>query len=293
MGEEGRIRGVTLKLELPADLVYMDDAMPKIDLEVRASKRILKKLTPSDFSALIEVSGSKYIPGEPYFLKIDTSDIKGPIGVRVISADPTEMLITLDKNVSRKATVKARFKNRPALPYGYDVKTTKIIPNKVVLTGPGELVSSIKDIFTENIDLRGASESFDFTASLSNPSALIKINPQKVMAKVEIVKQVEEKILKSVPIKILYPNMVKREFDAELLSTPHVDITVVGIISKIKKLSQGDFKPYVDISPLKKPGVYNVDIDCWASVEGIKIKKIHPKRIQLKIMPPAEAKKAE
>jgi hypothetical protein len=69
----------------------------------------------------------------------------------------------------------------------------------------------------------------------------------------------------------------------ELVSIGQVDISVTGMKSKVELLKPEQLKPFVDVSAFEEPGVYNVDIGCWLSVQGVEIKNIYPPKVQVKI----------
>lgn len=282
-GEEGVIQNVPVKITIPASLVNMEDSVPKVTLSIRASQRTLRRISIADFSIEPDILTSRYVPGEPYHIKLDPSEVKAPIGVSVIKIVPEEILVTLDQNISKKVEVLPKFKNESGLPKGYAVKSATLTPCEVVITGPGKIVEGIKNVHTLPIDLKDTFDSFDFMAQVDNSTNIIKINPPKVMAKIDIVREEEEKIIRTVPLKVMTSTKGNNYFDAELLSSANVDITVSGPKNKVSQITADQLKPYVEVSAFEKPGIYNADISCFCSMDGIKIKNIFPHQVQLKI----------
>ena len=283
-GEEGIIQNVPVKINIPASLVNMEESLPRVTLTVRASQRTLRRVTAADFSIEKEILNSKYVSGEPYHIKLDPSEVKSPIGTTVIKVSPDELLVTLDQNLSRKVEVLPRFKNESGLSKGYAVKNAVITPSEVIITGPGKIIEGIKSVHTQPLDLKDTFDSFDFMVQVDSPSEIIKINPSKVMAKIEIIREEEERILRAIPLKIMTSSKGDNYFDAELLSSANVDITVSGPKDKVGQISVDQLKPYVEISAFEKPGIYNADISCFCALDGIKIKNIFPHQVQLKII---------
>ena len=283
-GEEGIIQNVPVKITIPASLVNMEETVPKVTLSIRASQRTLRRVTAADFSIETDVLNSKFVSGDPYHIKLDPSEVKTPIGVTVIKVTPEELLVTVDQNLSKKVEVLPKFRNESGLPKGYAVKNAVLMPGEVVISGPGKIIEGIKNVHTMPIDLKDTFDSFDFMAQVDNSSDIIKINPPKVMAKIEIVREEEEKIIRAVPLKIMTSTKGDNYFDAELLSSANVDITVSGPKDKVEHVSVDQLKPYVEVSAFEKPGIYNADISCFCSLDGVKIKNIFPHQVQLKII---------
>jgi YbbR domain-containing protein len=292
IGDEGKIQGVPVKINIPNSLVSMEEGAPKVTLDVRASSRNLKKLTSASFSVRVYVNESKYVSNEPYPVKITPQDVNAPLGVKVVKVEPDEILLTLDRNISRKVPVKAKLERTSKLPEGYTAGEVKLTPEEITITGPGRQVDKIKSMFTEPIPLdKTTTESFDFFIPLAVTSSVIKMNPPKVMAQVEIVREEEKKLFRSVPLKILESSSEKN-LKAELITTPHVDINVVGSKTKLKLMKASQLKAYLDISSFDKPGVYNVDVGCWTLVENVKVDSIYPPQVQVKLTQ-IEAEKEE
>jgi YbbR domain-containing protein len=283
IGDEGKIQGVPVKINVPSSLVSMEEGFPKVTLDVKASSRNLKKLTSASFSIKVYVNESKYVPDEPYPVKITPQDVHAPLGVKVVKVEPDEFLLTLDKNVSRKVPVKAKLERSSKLPEGYTYGEVKLTPAEITVMGPSRLVDKMKSIQTEPIPLdKTTTESFDFFIPLANSSSVIKLNLSKVMAQVEIVKEEEKKLFRSIPLKILEASKEK-SMETELITTPHVDVNVVGSKSKLKLMKAAQLKAYVDVSSFDKPGVYNVDVGCWTPLENVKIDSIYPPQVQVKL----------
>ncbi len=291
IGDERRIQEIPVKISVPAVLVNMEETHPKVSLDVRASSRNLKQLTAAKFSIHIKLKETEYIPGEPYPVKILPQDVRAPIGVKVLKITPSEFLISLDRNVTREIKIKPRFEKGAELPEGYTTGNVTLEPSHVALSGPSRLVNMIKSLDTEPIPLdKSTTESFDYKIPVANKEGFIKIIPSKVTAQVEIVKEEEKRIFRSVPIKLLTANNGK-EMVVELVSTPHVDVSVIGPKSKIQMMKANQLKAYADISSFDKPGAYNIDIGCWTSLPDVRIKNIYPSQVQVKLLSSASEKK--
>ncbi|MDD5728499.1 MAG: CdaR family protein, partial [Victivallales bacterium] len=75
------------------------------------------------------------------------------------------------------------------------------------------------------------------------------------------------------------------EFKVELLSSPHVAVTLSGLKSTIDLLKNDSVKPYIDISAMDTPGTYSMGITCWLNAsDKVTVKNIYPEEVQVKII---------
>lgn len=284
-GQDGHIQGVALNITYPSGIVCLDESIPKVTLKIKgASERSIKMLTSKDFVINVKVEEKKVGEGGAYPLKIDVQDIKAPVGIRVMSVEPGEIMLTLDRNTSKSVKVQPRFVTDTTLPDGYTVGNVKLSPPEVTLTGPSTLIKKIDTIGTEPIPLdKTTLENFDYSAQIALKNKTISVTPPTVLAQVEVIKEDITMDFKSIPIKILIPSEDKK-LKAEFVTSPTTDITITGPKSKVKSIKPEQIKAYVDISAFSEPGAYNVDIGCWFDAPDIKIINIFPAKIQVKLV---------
>jgi YbbR domain-containing protein len=281
MGKEDTIEGVKVNISLPDSLMGKYDNMVKV--RVIASEKRLNRLTPSDLNINLVVKKDNYIPGKPYALQINPHDVKAPIGVTVIGVDPNEITLYLDEKISQTANVEANFARLSLLPDGYKIGKIEIEPPQVELIGPKTLVESMDVVRTQPIPLDGSIiEPFDMRIKLENTSKNIKIEPDAVHVRVNVVKEYDSKMYKAVPIKILeMPDDAR--FKVELTQNPNVDITLSGQKSMIEMLKKSQLKAYIDVSQFDEPGLYTVQVGCWIGVPGVTVKAVVPDKVQVKL----------
>jgi len=156
-----------------------------------------------------------------------------------------------------------------------------VLPKYVWITGAGSLIKNVKLVDTAAIPLEHQTESFEYSVAITK-TPNYRISPDKVTVGVEISKYLASRIIKSIPIKILETSG-SMNMQLELLSTPHVDVTINGSRGKVNKIKPEMIKPYIDISSFEDPGKYKITIDCWVNLEGVKITNIFPKQVEIKL----------
>jgi len=284
LGVEEQIANVPVDIDLPTTLVNIGQLTPKVLLIIKGSKGILKQINRSSFKIHSSVKLSDYIPGEVYTLRLRDDNISTPLGVKIVRIEPRDLQLYLDRKISKKVKVVATFANKDALPQGYAVDIVSFQPSEVLVTGPESSLEKIHIIKSAPIPLSSSLiDSFDYeTEILKDPS--ISITPTKVKARVEIIRQSKTITVKNVAIKILEAPNKTGKFKVELLSSPHVAVTLNGLKSTIDLLKNDSVKPYIDISSLDTAGTFSVNVACWInSKDKIIIKNIYPDKVQVKI----------
>ena len=284
LGVEEQIANIPVDIDLPTTLVNMDQQTPKVSLIIKGSKGILKQINRASFKIKASVKLSDYIPGEFYTLRLRDDNISTPLGVKIIRIEPRDLSLYLDRKVSKKVKVIATFTNKDALPQGYAVDTVSFQPSEVQVAGPEGSLEKIHFVKSVPIPLSSSLiDSFDYETKIIKERS-ISISPEKVKARVEIIRQSKTITVKNVAIKILEAPNKTGKFNVELLSSPHVEVTLNGLKSTIDLLKNDSVKPYIDISSLDTAGTFSVNIACWInSKDKIIIKNIYPDKVQVKI----------
>ena len=284
LGVEEQISNVPVEIDLPTTLLNLGESTPKVSLIIKGSKGILKEMNRASFKIKASVKVSDYISGEVYTLRLNNSNISTPLGVKVVRIEPRDLLLDLDRKTSKKVKVIPTFTNKDALPQGYAVDTVSFKPSEVMITGPESLLEKIYSVKSAPIPLSSSLiESFDYETKIMDESS-ISISQKKVKVRVEIIRQSKTVTIKNIAIKILEAPNKTGKFKVELLSSPHVAVTLNGLKSTIDLLKNTSIKPYIDISSLDTAGTFSVNVACWInSRDKITVKNIYPDKVQVKI----------
>ena len=286
LGDEQQISNIPVEIDLPSSLVSVGKSTPKVNLIIKGSKGALKRVSRGDFKVRARVKLTDYKPNEIYSLTLNSSNISSPFGIKVLRIEPRELPLYLDKKISKKVRVGAVLANEKSLPKGYAVEQVVFQPSEVIITGPESIVSQTYSIKSNPIPLSSSLiDSFDYETRIDKQS-FNSVTPNKVTAQVKIIRQNKTVTFKNVAIKILEnPNMTGR-FKVELLSSPHVAVTVSGLKNTVNLLKNDSIKPYIDVSSLDSKGTFSVNVACWVnSKDNIQVKNIYPEKVQVKIIP--------
>ena len=56
-----------------------------------------------------------------------------------------------------------------------------------------------------------------------------------------------------------------------------------GLAGSVSTLLPGEVRPYLDISHIDKPGIYEVSAGCFLKGDGLDVKEIRPAQMKIKI----------
>ena len=124
---------------MPDDLVF-DEQQPDlpntVDIRIRGPQGLLNTITPSDFSAYIDLSDAE--PGEVQVpIQVDYS----LAGVDVLNVYPDAVVVRLNRKVEKEVPVVANLIGNP--PFGYLAATPIITPTTVLVRGPEPKVAKV------------------------------------------------------------------------------------------------------------------------------------------------------
>lgn len=290
MGVERDIHNVVVEipavLTLPGvpdsvTLLKIEGKQPKVKIRVRGSERILKNLSDYDFTIPNPVFKPEgYVPGAPYQLHLAPFDVKGPSRVQVLSVEPTVLPVDFDIQEVKTVHVKAVFDTRKPLPEGYAIRKVTLSPQEVRVTGPRLVLAKLESLQTKPIPLAGITQSFDYNAEIALSTPTLKVSPESVFVQIDIARNIGVLTFPLLPLRVL-DDSTRNEY--EFLTASRIDVTLSGPKGQLAKLKQDEVKPYIDISALNQPGIYNVEVSCWVKNNTFRVVKIQPSYIKVKI----------
>jgi YbbR domain-containing protein len=273
-----KIDNVPVDIVLPRELMDVDPKPHFVTLDIKSNRGA--SVSSSMLRGHATVEYSRYIPGKPYVLTLKPEFFTSPLGVKIVGADPGEITLNLQQRMSREVPVRVTFSSR--LSNDYKSSLGSCIPSTVLVTGPEQLLRDLKSVSTRPIPLsENVTESFEYVATLDAPNGTT-ISPTKVTCQIDVVKNFEQRTFQSLPVQLLTQSGGK-QFKTEFLSPTRVEVTVRGLAGSILALSAAEIRPYLDISHIDKPGIYEITVGCYVDGEGLDVKEIRPALLKMKI----------
>ena len=193
-----------------------------------------------------------------------------------LKAEPSEIPISFERLSAKRVAITPTFKG--FLEQGYVLISYEILPSEISIEGPTSLVSSIKDISTDIIELSGKTSDFSLSVPLVKPSDLIRLvdaNTVKFSAKIQI--QERRLTLKNVPIYIsnLDPSLTISD------QLPSGKITLVPQPGQDETLAS-DASLQADFKGIVKPGLYSIPLTV-NTPEGFEVEAYEPLALNVRL----------
>ena len=198
-------RNVEVTKEVPLEIITSSEIVPsndipeKIAFRLSGPKAFLRAvLDRREDPIRVNLAGSK--PGLVTY-RFFSDNIRVPIGVKVLSINPTAILVKLEHVKRRDVPVKLEL--RGMIPEGFRVLRTEVKPQVVRIKGPESRVDSITEIATIPLDISGIRQNTDREVSLdisryglqmegALPHAVILVEPESANFRI---KNVEVRVL--------------------------------------------------------------------------------------------------
>lgn len=277
------IRDVEVNLSLPSMLVRLDDNTVKLNINVKASRRILNKLTKDDFNVHIKIKDSDFntFPMSVTHKINKSLDITAPSGVTILNVKPEVVTFTLDEKLSKTVPIKLEYSGYLLEEYSYRVSS--IIPSTVIITGPASIIASMKFIKSKSIILSPENvDDFEIDAPLV-PKKNVSMSRKMATVQIEIFKKFDTSDFNNIAVKPLgFPAS-----PAHVIFKPsNVTVTLYGIRKSLEILKNSEIHPFVDISNLKVPGSYKLKVKYWVDKKDVTVRGGAPEEIQVELKKP-------
>lgn len=284
IGQERKISNVPVEIDLPTTLACMDKKTPQVNLSLKGSKQKLNEVTASSIKIRVPVDETLYNPGIPYTLRLNNQHVRVPFGISIVDIDPRELTLNLDRKVTARVPIAARFDSENTLRNDFAVGQVRFNPSEVRISGPETIVREIVSVQTSPIPLDGlVADSFEYRVGLVAQDGVVA-TPDVVNARVEIVRKYATRVFQSIPIRLLASVEHQANTTVEFLSSPNVEVTLKGPQSTLALMRPTAIKPYVDASAFQEAGTYSVDVTCWLDTVGdITVTNIYPAKVQIKV----------
>jgi YbbR domain-containing protein len=145
-----------------------------IKITLRGEDNTINPIREDDIQAYIDLE--KYT--EPGIYRAPVQIRKEETALRAdtleISVDPLEVALTLDKRLRKTVPVTAKFRGALEPGYEWDGDYT-LIPARVEIEGPASVLTNVRELSTEVIEISGRSGDFSLAVRLVNPESLLRI----------------------------------------------------------------------------------------------------------------------
>jgi YbbR domain-containing protein len=271
---------VPLEVLLPEGWAVQERSVNTVEVTFRGSQADIRALNKSQIRVQVDARNKVVEPN--VILKVDRSIVMAPRSVRAIYVDPSEVVLTLDRESDK--TVPVRVEQLGQLPDGFDVEKIIITPPEVTVHGPERRIASVEYVRTVPIDMEGRIRSFQLNRALMTPGEnwQARMDIDKVRVEFTIVERSMKKDFTSVPVRALLPLGISSEIR---FFPDEVNLSIKGRIDVVSNLTAGAVHAYVDCANLK-PGQ---DVEMPVQVQipaGVSMISIDPPVVRMSMREP-------
>ncbi len=245
---ETLVKDVPLTIRLDPGWSVLDRTVNDVDIQFRGSAQDLRFLNRDQIMVDIDVRGKSVAGSMPVTIK--PRMVRSPGGARTISIEPSELVLSLDREGDIQVPVKADIVGQ--LPEGVEVEKVACTPASVVLHGPEQRLRELDVVLTEPIDLEGRIRSFKLRKALVSPGETwtSRMEPEMVDVDVTLIERSSRREIEGVKVNALQPSHEGRTVRIE---PSMVKIVFEGRADEVLKIDATSLLAFVDCTRLE-PG---------------------------------------
>ena len=283
---------IPVEVDVADGIAVMSLSRDTVSVTFRGSQEDIRSLDDSIIRASVDLTSVGLEEG-PHSVTLNSRNISGSRSVKILSIRPDVLKVELDQQSQSLVLVRPRLSGKPK------GATVTIVPDHVLLSGPKTKLDDRKDVYTEEVDLKGKTESFTRLVKVLSPEGWqdSKITPSYVNLHVAISKKSHTKELLDVPVVgVIEPG---RNVSIQILPA-RVNVTLHGGDAILKNISNDDIKLFVDCTGTDLSKTYERKVNVhFGSVGGVQttvdpgVVKILIKEAQAKKVEPSEVRPAD
>jgi YbbR domain-containing protein len=282
--EVERTRYAPLRLDIPAEMVLVNNPPDRVGVTIRGKWSDLARLDSSELDSIrvpmdAEMGNQGRIPLTPDMVEL-------PPGLRAIGIEPNLVQFRLEKRETRTVPIRPRITGEPA--EGYEVEDVSVRPSSIDVSGPAKSLEDLSTVGTDPIDLSGRTSSFTKRVRPRLNDSLIEYHlDQPVEVSVQLDAQQVERVIEDLKV-VPHQNQGALVTSIEPNS---VDVTLRGPKTVVDKLDKNDLLASVDLSNhpkgvnttlLEKVEIHNVP-------NGVEIIRTQPQTFRVRLHPRKDA----
>ncbi len=259
---------IPLEIITPADVVASNEIPDHIAFRLSGPKAFLRTILDRHEEPIrVNLAGAK--PGLVTY-RFFSDNIRVPIGVKVLSINPTAILIKLEYIKRREVPVHIALEGTP--PDGFRVVRTEVSPSLVKLKGAESVMSSIVDVSTMPIDITGSRRSISRQMALDLSRLKVQMEGPEPKVFVEIAPMTANFRIKNIDVHVLSTHKVR-------FSEKTVTVMVRADAQSIQELDHKNVYASVDLRG-KPKGSYTEDVKVTLP-DDVGLVKVVPQKVKV------------
>jgi YbbR domain-containing protein len=279
-GGEGTEMVVPVALEfrnVPEGMEVLEESVQQVDIRLRGSSEILRRVPPQDIQARVDLSGAQL--GEQSFF-LNPENVAVPFGVRVLRVTPSTVNLKLDRTERHNVQVLPRVVGSP--PADFELANIYLNPVEIEVIGPASRLEGLEQVTTEPVSVEGLRESYTQTVQVMLEDPYVRpTSARGVEVTLEVREEQTGKRLSDVRL-TSYPTTVMT-----VLTPPTVRVRVEGPKSLIEIFTVEDLVARINVEELE-PGTHRLTPEIGfsrAELSAITVVDVEPEQVRVQIVP--------
>ncbi len=248
---EKKVVSVPLDVNTENGFVAVEPHPAVVAVTITGKGEELAQIRESDISAYLDLS---YVSKEgkynfPVLLALSSSaSVVNPLEIKVT---PESVSLAVEEEVSSYVDLTPLVKGKPA--YGYELKSVKLSPEQIKITGPRSMVLNCKSLQTKSINIDGASKGFIDTVGIEKKGIFINHENVSVTAKIDLSEIMTSKTFDNITVNLTNINE-NLDYDA----VERISLTLKGSLAELESFRPDTFMILGDCSEITEPGTYEI-----------------------------------
>ena len=253
----------------------LDQSTDTVSIRFRGSRDDIRFIGSDQVEVKIDLSGRTDRLRRT--VKFSPRYVKAPSRAHAVQFDPSEITVTMDREVERVLPVKVVLEGE--LPQGIQLEQTVCSPAAVKVRGAERLLSELEQVRTVPIGLEGRYNSFKTHVAVASAGQPWTVLPERVTAEVSLVERVASRRIENSYVR---PLLASDDTRMVKIRPEKVTVTLRGSPQRIADLNERDVYTYIDCTELVGPADYQVSVRADVP-SGLQVEKIEPAAVQVTV----------
>jgi len=251
----------------------LEQSSDVVSIRFRGSREDISYISRDQIS--VEVDISERADRLRQSIKLVPRYVKMPSRAHAVGFYPSEVTVTIDREVERLLPVKAAFEG--TLPEGIQLEKAVCEPASVRIRGAEQRLLDLEQVRTVPISLDGRYNTFNTHVAVAANGQPWTADPGRVSVELELVERVASRRIEKNQVR---PLLASDDTRVVKIRPEKVDIVLRGSPQRIENLEIRDVYAYVDCTEMTEPAEYEVPVRVDVPT-GVQVEKIEPPIVQV------------
>jgi YbbR domain-containing protein len=255
--------------DLPLGFILTNPHPDSVSIQVTGPRTLLSIIDPARLTLRLDLTGVGI--GQASF-KISPDSFPVPRHTEVTSIVPSQIVLDIDKNVSREVPIHLVVTGEPG--DGYRIAGSEAVPAHITIRGPSRALAHVDQVETEPLSAAGLTGDLTRSVDLMSPSNAVRLEPDEVTARITVAEAIVDHEFRGIPIAV-------RDTGLRYRMDPHrVSLVLRGPSLSLAKL---DLKTaaYIEAAGFG-PGLYSVPVQLNLP-DGVALVRQSPEKVKVRM----------